>query len=142
MAVQRAIQINPNIPTGYASLGRLQGKLKTGRKQGCLQEAIRLEPRIWQTYYQLAIAYGRSRPKYQAIGYLWKAIRLHPPIIFDLMQTLETPLGMGLLFFYDNNFVTPHFFPANAILPFLILVVGEGLLAIIFMYQSGFRAVT
>jgi tetratricopeptide (TPR) repeat protein len=143
IAVQRAIQINPNIPTGYASLGRLQVKLKNWEEsKDALQEAIRLEPRIWQTYYQLAIAYGRSRPKYQAIGYLWKAIRLHPPLIFDLMQTLETPLGMGLIIFSMIIILLhPIFFPANAILPFLILVVGEGLLAIIFnVIKSGFKS--
>jgi len=100
MAVQRAIQINPNIPTGYASLGRLQGKLKNwGRKQGCFAGSDAAGAKNLADILSIGNSLWPLKTQISSYWVFMESIRLHPPIIFDLMQTLETPLGMGLIIF-------------------------------------------
>lgn len=70
-ALQKAIQCDPGFPDGFASLGRvLNSEKRFAESEAILQQGLRVSPRAWELYDQLAAAhyaqgfYSRAREEW------------------------------------------------------------------------------
>ena len=88
-ALRKAIQCDPGFPDGFASLGRLLNTEKRfAESEQVLQQGLRLSPKAWELYDQLAAAHHNLGSYSQATEEWLHAMTLNPQAPSELHAKL------------------------------------------------------